>query len=89
MAGDILNIDLVSQAFMRNPFSTLARLRHAGPVVRVKLPLIGKTWLATTHEVVNEVLKDDHTFVRDARNAGKGNAVGFHWWAWLSPLHPA
>jgi cytochrome P450 len=83
MAGDILNIDLVSQAFMRNPFPTLARLREAGPVVRVRLPLIGKTWLVTTHDAVNEVLKDDQTFVRDARNAGKGNAVGFRWWAWL------
>jgi hypothetical protein len=83
MAGDILNIDLVSQAFMRNPLPTLARLRQAGPVVRVKLPLLGKTCLATTHEVVNEVLKDDRTFVRDARNAGKGNAVSFRWWAWL------
>jgi cytochrome P450 len=83
MAGDILKIDLVSQAFMRNPFATLARLRQAGPVVRVKLPLLGKTSLATTHEVVNEVLKDDQTCVRDARNAGKRTAVGFRWWAWL------
>jgi hypothetical protein len=55
----------------------------------MRLPILGKNWLATTHEVVNEVLKDDQTFVRDARNAGKGNAVGFRWWAWLSPLHPA
>jgi hypothetical protein len=45
--------------------------------------LLGKTWMATTHEVVNEVLKDYQTFVRDARNAGKGNAVGFRLWAWL------
>jgi hypothetical protein len=35
------------------------------------------------------VLKDDGTFFRDARNAGKRNTVGFRWWAWLSPLHPA
>jgi cytochrome P450 len=83
MAGDVLNIDLVSQAFMRDPFPTRARLRQARPVVKVKLPFLGPTWLATTHDAVNEVLKDDQTFVRDARNAGKRNAVGFHWWAWL------
>jgi cytochrome P450 len=83
MTGDILNIDLTSQSFMRNPFPTLTRLREAGPVVRVKLPFLGKTWMATTHDAVNEVLKDDQTFVRDARNAGKRNAVGFRWWAWL------
>jgi cytochrome P450 len=83
MGDDLLKIDLTSQAFKRNPFPTLARLREAGPVVRVKLPLLGKTWLATTFEAVNEVLKDDRTFVRDARNAGKDNAVGFRWWGWL------
>jgi hypothetical protein len=37
-AGDTLDIDLTSQAFMRDPLPTLARLREAGPVVRVKLP---------------------------------------------------
>jgi cytochrome P450 len=84
MADDLLKIDLASQAFMRNPFPTLARLREAGPVVRVKLPLVGKTWLATTHEVVSEVLKDDRTFVRNARNTGRP-AVAFErpidqWW---------
>jgi cytochrome P450 len=83
MAGDVLRIDLTSQAFMRDPFPTLARLRQAGPVVKVKLPFLGPTWLATTHDTVNEVLKDDGMFVRDARNAGKRNAVGFGWWAWL------
>jgi cytochrome P450 len=80
MAGDILNIDLASQSFMRNPFPTLTRLREAGPVVQVKLPFLGKTWIATTHEVVNEVLKDDGTFVRNARNAGKQHIAGMRWW---------
>src|SRR5262249_35599964 len=70
MASDTLDIDLASQAFMRDPFPTLARLRDAGPVVRVKLPFLGKTWIATTHEAVSEVLKDDRTFVRSPKNAG-------------------
>src|SRR4051794_14033355 len=59
MAGDCLNIDLASQSFMRDPFPTLTRLREAGPVVRVDLPFLGKTWIATTYDAVNEVLKDD------------------------------
>jgi hypothetical protein len=46
---------------MRNPLPTLSRLREAGAVVRVKVPFLGKTWIATTHEAVNEVLKDDGT----------------------------
>src|SRR6516162_9327910 len=83
MRADVLKIDLCSQSFMRNPFPALARMRQAGPVVPMRLPILGKTWVATTHDAVSEVLKDDGTFVRDARNAGKRSAVGFRWWAWL------
>ncbi len=83
MGSDVLKIDLTSQSFLRNPFPTLARMREAGPLVRIRLPILGKTWVATTHDAVSEVLRDDRTFVRDARNAGKRNAVGFRWWDWL------
>jgi hypothetical protein len=50
MAGEVLTVELTSQAFLRNPFPPLTRLREAGPVVRVKLPFLGKTWMATTHD---------------------------------------
>src|SRR5262249_38998680 len=78
-----LKIDLSSQSFMRDPFLALARMREAGPVVQIRLPFFGTTWVATTHDAVSAVLKDDRTFVRDARKAGKSTAVGFRWWAWL------
>ena len=55
MANGTLDIDLVSQSFMRNPLPTLTRLREAGPVVRVRAPLLGKAWVATTLEAVSEV----------------------------------
>src|SRR4051794_10984738 len=80
MAGDFLKIDLTSQAFMRDPLPTLTRLRQAGPAVRVKLPFLGTTWIATTHEAVSEVLKDEQTFVRNPRNAGKRLFAGMPWW---------
>jgi hypothetical protein len=54
MGSDVLNIDLASQSFMRDPFPTLTRLREAGPVVRVRLPFLGDTRIATTHEAVKE-----------------------------------
>ena len=78
MAGDTLDIDLASQSFMRDPFPTLTRLRAAGPVVRVKVPFLGKTWIATTHDTVSDVLKDDSTFVRSPQNAGKRQPAGIH-----------
>jgi cytochrome P450 len=80
MADATLDINLTSQSFMRDPFPTLARLREAGPVVRIKLPFLGQTWIATTHEAVNEALKDDGTFVRNPRNAGKRQFAGMRWW---------
>jgi cytochrome P450 len=71
MAGKVQKLDLGSQAFARDPFPTYARLREAGPVFRTRLPLVGKTWVATTHQAASEVLKDDETFVMEAKKAGK------------------
>src|SRR5262249_26736594 len=79
MAGDVLDVDLASQSFMRDPFPTLARLREAGPVVRVKLPFLGKTWIATPHEAVSGVLKDARV-VCDWKNAGKRWPALMRWW---------
>jgi cytochrome P450 len=80
MAGDTLDIDLTAQSFMQNPFPTFSRLHEAGPVVRIKVPFLGKTWVATTYEAVNEMLKDDSTFVNSPKNAGKRQFAGMRWW---------
>ncbi len=71
MAGKVQKIDLVSQAFARDPFPTYASLREAGPVFQTRLPLLGKTWVATTYHAAGEVLKDDETFVMEAKKVGK------------------
>src|SRR5262245_33820898 len=71
MAGKVHKIDLASQAFGRNPFPTYASLREAGPVFQTRLPLLGKTWVATTYQAASEVLKDEETFVMEAKKVGK------------------
>src|SRR5262249_24674843 len=71
MAGKVQKIDLASQAFARDPFPTYASLREVGPVFQTRLPLLGKTWVATTYQAASEVLKDDETFVMEAKKAGK------------------
>jgi len=48
----------------------LAQLRAAGPLVRVRLPLFGKVWLATSYDAVNDVLRDHHRFVQSAASGG-------------------
>jgi cytochrome P450 len=71
MSGKVQKIDLVSQAFARDPFPTYASLREAGPVFQTRVPLLGKTWVATTYQAASEVLKDDATFVMEAKKVGK------------------
>jgi cytochrome P450 len=79
MAGKEQEIDLRSQAFARDPFPTYACLREAGPVLRTRLPLLGKTWVATTYHAASEVLKDDETFVMEAKKVGKTFFIGILW----------
>ena len=83
----VVHFDLSSQAFKRDPFPTLARMRECGPVIRTRLPLFGTTWLATTHEAVNDLLRDHHRFVLNPATAG--NRVMGTLMRWLpQPLQP-
>lgn len=72
-----LRADLTSQDFFRDPAGEIARLRAGGPVVEVKLPLIGRIWMTTTAACADRVLKDSDTFtLRD----DDGGIAGLRWW---------
>src|SRR5918997_5549903 len=62
--------DILSPRFHADPFPTLNRMRAEAPVVRMKLPIVGRTWLAITHDACATLLKDHETFARDPANAG-------------------
>jgi cytochrome P450 len=62
--------DIVSPAFHADPFPTLARLRDAGPFVDLRLPILGRICLTTSHRAAVDLLKDGERFVRDPGNAG-------------------
>lgn len=79
MSDRLLKIDLVSQEFRRWPFPSYARWHQMGPVFRTRVPILGEVWVATTHEAVNEVLKDDETFTVEAKKAGKTLFSGLLW----------
>ena len=72
--------DLISPAFEANTFPELERMRAAGPVVQVRLPIVGAIKLAVTHDACVTLLRDQQTFVRDARNAGKRSQIGILPW---------
>ena len=69
------NFDIVSPEFHANPFPTLDSMRSEGPVLPLKLPIVGRTWLVVTHDSCATLLKDHETFARDPANAGSKTQV--------------
>lgn len=75
-----LKIDLLGRAFKSDPFLTFARMRATGQVIPVKLPIVGRMWMTTTHAATLAAVKDDKLFVLEGENAGKKGRVGLQWW---------
>ena len=71
--------DLQSAAFMRDPYPTLAALREAGSCIEIKIPLMGRTWLATSHAAVTDMLKGADLFASDGRNVPGGRSTIPRW----------
>jgi cytochrome P450 PksS len=76
--------EFTSQDYLRDPVTALERLRAAGPVVEVKFPIIGRTWITTTYELAGRVLKDSETFTMRK----DGRPAGLRWWmpGWIRTL---
>jgi cytochrome P450 len=72
-----MRADFSSQSYFRNPAAEIEKLRRAGPVVQVRIPIVGKVWTTTTQDLADRVLKDSDTFTlrRD-----DGNVAGLRWW---------
>jgi cytochrome P450 PksS len=80
----MLRFDFTSQDYLRDPATALAKLRTAGPVVEVRFPIIGRTWITTTSELPGRVLKDSDTFTMRK----DGRVAGLRWWmpGWVRTL---
>jgi cytochrome P450 PksS len=61
----------------RDPQAIVASLRDSGPVVKVKFPILGTVWVATSYQAAGRVLKDSGTFT--LRKNG-GGIAGVRWW---------
>src|SRR5215469_7892540 len=72
-----LHIDFTSQDFFRDPAAAIETLRAAGPVVEVKLPIMGRVWMTTTQEMASRVLKDNRVFTL---RKDDGAVAGLRWW---------
>jgi cytochrome P450 len=71
----MLRMDFTSQDYLRDPATGLARLRAASPVVEVRFPIIGRTWITTTSDLAGRVLKDNETFTMRKN----GTLAGLRW----------
>jgi cytochrome P450 PksS len=58
----MVRIDFTSQEYLRDPVAVLAKLTAAGPVVQVRFPIVGKTWITINADLAGRVLKDNETF---------------------------
>jgi cytochrome P450 len=76
-AGMSLNVNLSSQAFFRNPATEIERMRAAGPVIEVHVPIVGKVWTTTTQDLSDQVLRNSDSF---AMRHEDGTIAGFRWW---------
>ncbi len=72
--------DTSSQDYKRNPYPTLAAMREAGPIVRIRYPLVGSFLAVTPYDAACELLREPHTFVRDPRSAGMKKGANLPWW---------
>jgi cytochrome P450 len=70
------HFDLRRQDYLKNPDLGLKELRAVGPLVKVRFPIVGKTWITTTSEMAGRVLKDDATFSMRK----DGIPAGLRWW---------
>lgn len=71
---------LTDPSFLTDPTAQLAQMRAEGPLVRVKVPIIGKIWVTTTDAATRTLLKSPEVFRRDSEPiTGKSLASRF-WW---------
>ena len=83
-ANKYFKYQMNSNEFFENPFAVWRQMHLDGPVVRSRIPLIGRMWFATSWRAVSDVLKDQDRFARDVRRAGRSGQLPF-WMNWIMP----
>ena len=66
-----------SPQFMENPFLHVEKMREKGPLLKIKLPIIGKVWVTTNQKVAGLILKDITHFTLRKKS---GKVTGLQWW---------
>ena len=79
--------DLSDRAFLTNPAPVLDQMRAEGPLVQVKLPVVGRCWMTTTDQAARSLLKSPDRFARDP-TAGTGKTMAQKYWFFPPFMRP-
>ncbi len=82
-----MGYDLSSPEFLINPTATLAQMRADAPLVQVKLPIVGPTWMTTTDQAARALLKNADVFARDP-TIGTGKTLAQKYWFFPPFMRP-
>jgi len=66
--------------FLSNPAKAISAMQAEGPLVRVKLPILGKMWATTTDEATRKLLKETTLFVRNIKASTGKPLDRVFWW---------
>ena len=75
-----LGFDIAKAAYKQQPFPVIREMHAAGAVVPVKIPILGRVWMTTTHAANEAMVKDNRRFVQEGRNAGTAGLDRLMWW---------
>jgi len=78
MSSRPIKISFTSERAQIDPESIFGNLRKRGDVVAVKMPLMGKVWLTTSHAATSAMLKQPDRFTM--RKPGSGDMAALKWW---------
>ena len=79
MSSKAFKLNLTDRKYASDPHTAFDELRSRGDVFQGRIPIIGKTWFATSYAAVSEVFRDQELFARDPRNAGKSSQFSLQW----------
>ena len=75
-------VRLTGPDYARDPHAAFAAMRAEGPLLRARLPFVGRVWTTSTHAAAEAVLKSD-AFVLEGRNVEgrrRSGTPGLQWW---------
>ena len=71
----MLRFDFTSQDYLRDPAHRAHKAESRRPIVEIRFPIVGRTWITTTSDLAARVLKDTETFTMRKN----GTVAGLRW----------